>query len=96
MRKFFCCLFTALALVAAPAFGRSDIVKRPVHFAKGKSGATIKDSLTGDQTRASQGKFNLSQADDNMSFSAAKEADLHTIRASNERYEIPEAVISGG
>jgi hypothetical protein len=50
MRTFFCCLFTALALVAAPAFGQSDIVKRPVQFAKGKSGATIQGSLTGDQT----------------------------------------------
>jgi hypothetical protein len=257
MRTFFCCLFTAVALVAAPAFGQSDIVKRPVQFAKGKSGATIQGSLTGDQTvdytlraaagqtmtvklsggssvnfnvlppgstgealfvgsrdgnrstttlpasgeytirlyqmgnaassgkranftldvaiaggaqqpaaattssdddkmveastRASQGKFNatgkipcaqnkgqpmaqcdfgvaragggtaavvvtlpdgrqrviffkagkavsanLSQADGNMSFSAAKEADLYLIRSGNERYEIPEAVIYGG
>ena len=31
-----------------------------------------------------------------MSFSAAKEADLYLIRAGNERYEIPEAVIYGG
>jgi hypothetical protein len=38
----------------------------------------------------------LSQADGDMSFSATKEADLHLIRAGNERYEIPEAVISGG
>ena len=257
MHTFFCCLFTALALVAAPTFAQSDIVKRPVQFAKGKSGATIKGSLTGDQTvdytlraaagqtmtvklsggssvyhnvlppgstgealfvgsrdgnkstttlaaggeytirlyqmgnaassgkrsnftldvaiaggapkaaaapassdddkmveasaRASEGKFNatgkipcawakgqpmgqcdfgvaragggtaavsitrpdgrkrviffksgkavaadLSQADGNMSFGAAKEADLHMIRAGDERYEIPEAVIYGG
>ena len=39
---------------------------------------------------------NLSQADGNMSFSAGKEADLYLIRAGNERYEIPEAVIYGG
>jgi len=38
----------------------------------------------------------LSQADGNMSFSATKEADLYMIRAGNERYEIPEAVIYGG
>jgi hypothetical protein len=38
----------------------------------------------------------LSQADGNMSFSATKEADLFLIRAGNERYEIPEAVIFGG
>jgi hypothetical protein len=38
----------------------------------------------------------LSQADGNMSFSATKEADLYKIQAGNERYEIPEAVISGG
>lgn len=257
MRSFLSCLFAALALAAAPTFAQPDIVKRPVQFAKGKSGATIKGSITGDQTldytlraaagqtmtvklsggssvnfnvmppgstgealfvgsrdgnrsttmlpasgeytvriyqmgnaassgkrsnftlavaiagaaqpvaaaqttaedekmveasaRASQGKFNatgkipcaqnkgqpmgqcdfgvaragggtaavsitlldgrkraiffkagkavgadLSQADGNMSFSASKEADLYTIRAGNERYEIPEAVIYGG
>jgi hypothetical protein len=38
----------------------------------------------------------LSQADGNMNFSATKEADLYMIRAGNERYEIPEAVIYGG
>jgi hypothetical protein len=257
MRIFLSCLLTALALAAAPSFAQSDIVKRPVQFAKGKSGTTIKGSLTGDQTvdytlraaagqtmtvklsgasavyhnvippgstgealfvgsrdgnrstttlpasgeytirlyqmghaassgkrsnftldvaiagvapqaaaaqssaeddkmvdasaRASQGRFNaigkipcawakgqpmsqcdfgvaragggtaavavtladgrqrviffkagkaitanLSQADGNMSFSATKEADLHLIRAGNERYEIPDAAIYGG
>ena len=50
MRAFLNCLFTALALVAAPSFAQPDIVKRPVQFAKGKSGTTIKGSLTGDQT----------------------------------------------
>jgi hypothetical protein len=50
MRTFFCCLFAALMLVAAPTFAQSDIVKRPVQFAKGKSGATIKGSVTGDET----------------------------------------------
>jgi hypothetical protein len=38
----------------------------------------------------------LSQADGNMTFGATKEADLYTIRAGDERYEIPEAVIFGG
>jgi hypothetical protein len=38
----------------------------------------------------------LSQADGNMKFSASKQADLFKIQAGNERYEIPEAVISGG
>lgn len=50
MRTFLSCLFTALALAAAPSFAQSEIVKRPVQFAKGKSGATIKSSITGDQT----------------------------------------------
>jgi hypothetical protein len=38
----------------------------------------------------------LSQADGNMSFGATKQADLYKIQAGHERYEIPEAVISGG
>jgi len=38
----------------------------------------------------------LSQADGNMEFSATKESDLDTIRAGDERYEIPEAVVFGG
>jgi len=38
----------------------------------------------------------LSQADGNMDFSYTKEADLYMIKAGNERYEIPEAVIYGG
>ena len=50
MRTLLSCLFAALALAAAPSFAQSDIVKRPVQFAKGKSGATIKGSITGDQT----------------------------------------------
>jgi hypothetical protein len=50
MRTVLSCLFAALALAAAPSFAQSDIVKRPVQFAKGKSGATIKSNLTGDQT----------------------------------------------
>ena len=50
MRAFLSCLLAALALAAAPSFAQSDIVKHPVQFAKGKSGTTIKGSLTGDQT----------------------------------------------
>ena len=50
LRAVLICLFTALALVAAPSFAQSDIVRHPVQFAKGKSGATIKGSVTGDQT----------------------------------------------
>ncbi|MCM8597019.1 hypothetical protein [Accumulibacter sp.] len=38
----------------------------------------------------------LSQADGDMSFKATKEADLFMIRAGQERYEIPEAVVFGG
>lgn len=38
----------------------------------------------------------LSQADGEMSFSASKEADLYLIRAGQERYEIPEALVFGG
>ncbi len=38
----------------------------------------------------------LSQADGNMDFSYTKEADLYMIKAGDERYEIPEAVIYGG
>ena len=50
MRALLSCLFAAVALVAAPSLAQSDIVKHPVQFAKGKSGTTIKGSLTGDQT----------------------------------------------
>jgi len=50
MRTFLSFLFAALAWVAVPSFAQSDIVRHPVQFAKGKSGATIKGSLTGDQT----------------------------------------------
>jgi hypothetical protein len=50
MRTFVSCVCTAVALAAAPAFAQSDIAKHPVQFAKGKSGTTIKGSLTGDQT----------------------------------------------
>jgi hypothetical protein len=50
MRTLLSCLFTALVLAAAPSFAQPDIVKRPVQFAKGKSSATVKGSLTGDQT----------------------------------------------
>ena len=38
----------------------------------------------------------LSQADGNMKFRATKKADLYTIEAGDERYEIPEAVVFGG
>ena len=38
----------------------------------------------------------LSQADGNMAFSTTKDSGLYMIRAGNERYEIPEAVIFGG
>ncbi len=48
MRIFLSCLITVMA--AAPSFAQPHIVKRPVQFAKGKSGATIKGSLTGNQT----------------------------------------------
>jgi len=37
----------------------------------------------------------VSQADGNMDFSYTKGADLYIIKAGNERYEIPEAVIYG-
>jgi hypothetical protein len=50
MRTLLSCLFAALTLAAAPSFAQSDIVKRPVQFAKGKSSATLKGSITGDQT----------------------------------------------
>jgi len=38
----------------------------------------------------------LSQADGSTAFHATKQADLYLIQAGSERYEIPEAVISGG
>jgi len=50
MRTLLSRLLTVLVLVAAPSFSQSDIVKHPMHFAQGKSGATIKGSFTGDQT----------------------------------------------
>ena len=50
MRTFLICFFAALALAAPPSFAQSDIVKRPVQFAAGKTGTTIKGNVTGDQT----------------------------------------------
>jgi len=50
MRTLLSCLLAALVLLAAPSFAQSDIVKRPLQFAKGKGGATLKGGLTGDQT----------------------------------------------
>jgi hypothetical protein len=50
MRAFLSCLLAVLALAAAPSFAQSGIVKHPIQFAKGKSGTTIKGSLTGEQT----------------------------------------------
>ena len=38
----------------------------------------------------------LSQAEGDTTFRATKEADLFMIRAGRERYELPEAVVSGG
>lgn len=38
----------------------------------------------------------LSQADGDMSFKASKTGDLFQIRAGRERYEVPEAAITGG
>jgi hypothetical protein len=38
----------------------------------------------------------LSQADGNMMFRATKQSDLHLIQAGDERYEVPDAVITGG
>jgi len=38
----------------------------------------------------------LSQADGNMNFRAAKRGDVYTIDAGNERYEIVEAIVFGG
>jgi len=49
-RTFLNCLCAALLVLAAPTFAQRDIVKHPVQFAKGKSGTTIKGSLSGDQT----------------------------------------------
>jgi hypothetical protein len=50
MRPFLICFFAALALAAPPSFAQTDIVKRPVQFAAGKTGTIIKGSITGDQT----------------------------------------------
>jgi hypothetical protein len=50
MHTFLSCLFTALALAAAPSFAQPDSVERQVQFAKGKSGATIQGSFSGNQT----------------------------------------------
>jgi hypothetical protein len=50
MRTLLNCLLAALVLAVAPSFAQPDIVRHPVQFAKGQSGATIKGSLTGDQT----------------------------------------------
>jgi hypothetical protein len=44
------CHPAALAVATFLSFAQPDIVKRPVQFGKGTSGATLKGSLTGDQT----------------------------------------------
>jgi len=38
----------------------------------------------------------LSQADGDMAFHATPPGDLYGVRAGDERYEIPEAVMFGG
>jgi hypothetical protein len=38
----------------------------------------------------------ISQADGNVAFSAQREGDLNLIRVGDERYEIPDAAVSGG
>jgi hypothetical protein len=50
MRAFLSCILAVLTLAAVPSFAQPDIVKHPVQFAKGKSSATLKGSLTGNQT----------------------------------------------
>jgi len=50
MRTLLSCLVAALVLAVAPSLAQPDIGRHPVQFAKGKSGTTIKGSLTGDQT----------------------------------------------
>jgi hypothetical protein len=50
MHSFLSFLLVALAWVAAPSFAQADIVKHAVQFAKGKSAATIKGSITGNQS----------------------------------------------
>jgi hypothetical protein len=50
MRTLLNCLLAVLVLVAAPSFAQQDIVRHPVQFAKGKSAAKIKGSLTGGQS----------------------------------------------
>lgn len=81
---------------------------QPMHqckfqVARGPSGsATVKVNLLSGKTRFitfENGQAmgaDLSQADGDMSFKATKESDLYMIRAGQERYEIPEAVVFGG
>jgi len=38
----------------------------------------------------------ISQADGNVTFSIQREGDLNMIRIGDERYEIPDAAVSGG
>ncbi|MBP7370201.1 MAG: hypothetical protein KA902_02060 [Arenimonas sp.] len=75
----------------------------PFQVARGPNGsATVVVTHTDGRKRAiffENGKAisaDLSQADGNMNFSSSKESDLFMIKAGNERYEIPEAVIFGG
>lgn len=64
--------------------------------------ATVKVTLPSGKTRFiffEEGKAisaDLSQADGDMTFTSTNKADLYTIRAGHERYEIPEAVVFGG
>lgn len=71
--------------------------------ARGSNGsATVVVTRPDGRTRAiffENGKAvsaDLSQADGNMTFRARKSSDLFMIQAGDERYEIPEAVITGG
>jgi hypothetical protein len=75
----------------------------PFQVARGPNGsATVVVTHTDGRKRAiffENGKAvsaDLSQADGNMDFSSSKDSDLFMIKAGNERFEIPEAVIFGG
>jgi hypothetical protein len=69
---------------------------------EGGGTATVTVTMPDGRTRAlffEGGKFtgaDVSQADGDLAIKASREADLTLIRVGPERYEVPEAVISGG
>ncbi|MFP2769579.1 hypothetical protein [Oceanisphaera sp. KMM 10153] len=95
--------FDANGMLLCSQAAAQPMTQCPFQVARAPGGnATVVVTLPDGRTRAiffENGvplSADLSQADGNMTFSASKNGDLHTIKAGNERYEIPDAVVVGG